>query len=65
MIERVVEEIRKRLGDYIYGEGETSLEEVVVDLLSKKSLTISIAESCTGGLISARLVNVPGVSEIF
>lgn len=65
MIERVVEEIRKRLGDYIYGEGETSLEEVVVDLLSKKSLTISIAESCTGGLISARLVNVPGVSKFF
>lgn len=65
MIEGVVKEIRKRLGDYIYGEGETSLEEVVVNLLLEKGLTISIAESCTGGLISARLVNVPGVSKVF
>ncbi|ACK41402.1 MULTISPECIES: competence/damage-inducible protein A [Dictyoglomus] len=65
MIEGVVKEIRKRLGDYIYGEGETSLEEVVVNLLLEKGLTISVAESCTGGLISARLVNVPGVSKVF
>lgn len=65
MIEKVVEEIRERLGDYIYGEGETSLEEVVVGLLMEKKLTLSVAESCTGGLISARIVNVPGVSKVF
>ncbi len=65
MIEEVIKEIKKRLGDYIYGEGETSLEEVVVNLLLEKSLTISVAESCTGGLISSRLVNVPGVSKVF
>ncbi|MFN3699216.1 MAG: competence/damage-inducible protein A, partial [Dictyoglomus sp.] len=65
MIEKVVEEIRERLGDYIYGEGETSLEEVVVGLLIERKLTLSVAESCTGGLISARIVNVPGVSKVF
>lgn len=65
MIEGVVKKIRERLGDYIYGEGDTTLEEVLVKLLIERSLTISIAESCTGGLISARFVNVPGVSKVF
>lgn len=65
MIEGVVKKIRERLGDYIYGEGDTTLEEVLVKLLIERSLTISVAESCTGGLISARFVNVPGVSKVF
>lgn len=65
MIESVVKKIRERLGDYIYGEGDTTLEEVLVKLLIERSLTISVAESCTGGLISARFVNVPGVSKVF
>ncbi len=40
-------------------------EEIVVELLLKKQLTITTAESCTGGLIGATLVNVPGVSSVF
>ncbi|MDO4265761.1 MAG: nicotinamide-nucleotide amidohydrolase family protein [Eubacteriales bacterium] len=40
-------------------------EEELVRLLSKKGLTISTAESCTGGLVSAKLVNVAGASEVF
>ncbi|MCT8975878.1 competence/damage-inducible protein A [Clostridium sp. CX1] len=59
------EEIRRRLGDNIYGEGETSLEEVIAKLLISKKLTISTAESCTGGLIASKLVNYPGVSSVF
>ena len=42
-----------------------SLEAEVVELLVKKKLTIAAAESCTGGLLSARLINVPGVSDTY
>lgn len=64
LIEPVIEEIKRRIGEYIYGEGETTLEEVVVKLLLEKNLTLSVAESCTGGMITSRLVNVPGVSKV-
>jgi len=65
LIEEVEKEIRKRLGDFIYGEGDITIEEVVVKLLIEKGITIAVAESCTGGMISARIVNVPGVSKVF
>ena len=42
-----------------------TLAEEVVKLLEKDSLTVTTAESCTGGLVAARLVDVPGVSEVF
>lgn len=45
--------------------GEESLEAEVVKLLKEYNLTVSTAESCTGGLIAGRLVNVSGVSEVF
>lgn len=57
--------IRERLGEYIYGMGEESLEMVVGNLLREKALKISIAESCTGGLISHRITNIPGSSNYF
>lgn len=65
LITPVENEIRERLGDSIYGEGETSLEEVIAKLLVSKNLTISTAESCTGGLIASKLVNYPGISSVF
>lgn len=65
LIEPVEREIRKRLGENIYGQDETSLEEVIAELLLSKNLTISTAESCTGGLIASRLVDYPGVSSVF
>lgn len=65
LIEPVEVQIRERLGANIYGEGETSLEEVVAKMLIKKNLTIATAESCTGGLLAGTLVNYPGVSEVF
>lgn len=64
LISPIEEEIKKRLGEYIYGEGEISLEEVVGKLLIERNLTISIAESCTGGMIISKLVNCPGISKI-
>lgn len=61
----VEEKIRKRLGINIYGTGETSLEEVVGEILLNKKMTLSSAESCTGGLVAAKLINYPGISNAF
>ena len=44
---------------------EISIEDIVCKLLLEKNLTISTAESCTGGLVSATLINYPGVSSVF
>ena len=59
------EEIKSILGEYIYGEGETSLDTVVAELLYKKKLSISTAESCTGGMVAATLISYPGISDVF
>lgn len=55
--------IRKRLGDMVYGKGEESLEGIVGALLRARGLSVAVAESCTGGLISHRLTNIPGSSD--
>lgn len=54
--------MRDRLGNFAYGEGDTSMEAVVGELLKQRRLTIATAESCTGGLIGHRLTNVAGSS---
>lgn len=62
----VGKEIKKALGDMIYSSKENeAMEEVVVRLLTKHELTVTTAESCTGGLVAARIVNVPGASDVF
>ena len=50
---------------YLISENGMSMEGVVVQLLKSKGLTLAIAESCTGGMISNRITNVPGASEVF
>lgn len=62
LIEPMEREIRNILGEDIYAVGETTLEDVVGELLVNKKLTISTAESCTGGMLSGRLINYPGIS---
>ena len=56
--------IRRRLGRYVFGADEETLEEIVVQILRRKRKTLCIAESCTGGLISDRLTDVSGASRI-
>jgi nicotinamide-nucleotide amidase len=63
--QRVVEAVVEHAKSYVYATSETSLEEVVGEMLMNKGLTIAAAESCTGGLISNRLTNVPGSSGYF
>jgi len=60
-----LEEASRRLGDAVYANSWRSMEEVVGDLLREKGYTLSTAESCTGGLLSARIVNAPGSSLYF
>ena len=61
----VLENVRTVLGDIIYGVDTDSLENTVVALLKERSLTLAAAESCTGGLLSKRLTDIPGVSSVF
>ena len=65
LIEPIEAEITKRLGQYIYGVGETPLEFVLGEILLKRNLTISTAESCTGGFLAGTLINYPGISSAF
>lgn len=61
----ILAELHHRFQDNIYTTlEEETLEEVVVKLLKSRGFTLSIAESCTGGLLSGRIVNVSGVSEV-
>ncbi|CAN5266008.1 competence/damage-inducible protein A [soil metagenome] len=64
-IEPVAGEILSRLGDYFFGEGTETLESAVGRLLREKGVTISLAESCTGGLLAKRLTDAPGSSAYF
>lgn len=57
-------EVRERLGPLVYGEGDTTLERVVSDLLRQRGLRLAVAESLTGGMLTSRIVGVPGASDI-
>lgn len=52
-------------GDHIIGEGDTQLAGSVIDLARQAKLSISCAESCTGGAIAAMLTQIPGASDVF
>ena len=65
LINPIVSEIQNRIGDYLYSVDDKNLEDVLVEDLIKKNLTISVAESCTGGMVSSTIINYPGVSSVF
>ena len=64
-IDKVRREIVGKIGNYYLGSDNVSLQEYVTGLLKKKKLTVSVAESCTGGLISKLLTDSPGSSTVF
>ena len=61
-LDHAVARATERLKKYIFGYDDATLEGIVAALLTEKGLTLSVAESCTGGLITDRLTNVPGSS---
>lgn len=65
LIEPAARQIYNSVGEYIYGEGDDSIEKVVFEKLKKAGLTIAFAESCTGGLLGGRFTSAPGASEVF
>lgn len=64
-LKRIENSLFEKIGDYIYGQNDDLLEELVGNLLVEKNLTIAVAESCTGGIISGRITNVSGSSKYF
>lgn len=66
LIRPVVRELERRFGKNIFSLSENvTLEQAVTILLWERNMTLSTAESCTGGAIAARIVNVPGASDVF
>ncbi len=63
-IEELAAALREALPGRIFSEDGRELPHVVVDLLRERGLTLALAESCTGGLLSARLTDVPGASAV-
>jgi len=57
--------LREELGELVFGVDGVGMEHAVADLLTARCLTLAVAESLTGGLVAARLVNVPGASSWF
>ncbi|MEC9485139.1 MAG: competence/damage-inducible protein A [Candidatus Izemoplasma sp.] len=64
-LEDVVKRFKKQFSQYIYGELDDTLESVVVRELIQQNRQLSLAESCTGGMIASRIVNVSGASKVF
>ena len=63
-VEALAGKLRDALGGAVYAEDERSLEEHVFEALRARGWTVAVAESCTAGLVAARLAEVPGVSEV-
>lgn len=61
----IIEEVKKRIGEYIYSEDGLELHEEVARLISASGMTIAVAESCTGGMLCSKFVSVPGSSNWF
>ena len=65
MIEPLKAELYNRFGQDIYAEDDTTMEAAVCNLLAERGLKLATAESCTGGMLAARIVDHPGASAVF
>ena len=63
ILDNIEEEICRELGEFVFSKREEALEETVSDIFKENSLTLAVAESCTGGLVSDLLTNVQGSSS--
>ena len=66
-VEKIVKKLYNRISEFIIGEDNDRIENTIYECLNsgEKPLTISTAESCTGGMIASKLIEVPGISENF
>jgi len=63
--EELAESLREHAAGHLFTEDERPVEELVLDACRTRALTLATAESCTGGLVAARLTSVPGSSDVF
>lgn len=63
-INKIVVKIKEKINDYIYGYDNIHIEELLVNSLIEKGLKVAICESCTGGLITSRIIRIPGASNV-
>lgn len=64
-VEAQIDAIKERIGEYIYSDNDEELVDVVTKKLLEREISISCAESCTGGLFAAQLTDVSGISSVF
>jgi nicotinamide-nucleotide amidase len=64
MLDAEEAELWPLIGQYVFGRDDQTMESVVLDLLREQGLTLAVAESVTGGLITSRLTDTPGTSEV-
>ena len=64
-VDAVIEEISEKVGKYIYSYDDEDLETVVAKKLLARNISVSACESCTGGLFSGALTELPGISKVF
>src|SRR5687768_4282849 len=65
LLGRAGDRLRERVGDRVYGEGAADLASIVIEQARAARLRIAVGESCTGGLLGARITAVPGSSDVF
>lgn len=65
LLDQAILKLRNSAGRYVYGEEGADLAEVVLSVCRKRGLRVAVAESCTGGMLGARLTAVPGSSDVF
>ncbi len=63
-VDAVADRLRDDLGRIVFGEDDDTMESVVLDLLRARGASLAVAESMTGGMITARLTDVPGSSDV-
>ena len=64
LISNMYERVKERVGEYIYGFGEEEMASVVCALLAQEKMTVAAAESCTAGMFTATLADIPGASAV-
>ncbi|MDH4140512.1 MAG: CinA family nicotinamide mononucleotide deamidase-related protein [Coriobacteriia bacterium] len=65
VVDSAADRVRSALGDHCFAEDGRSLAATVLDLMRREGMTLAVAESCTGGMLSTALTDVPGASDVF
>ncbi|MDA8414393.1 MAG: competence/damage-inducible protein A [Desulfobacteraceae bacterium] len=65
LLDPAVSLVRERLQEYVFSNGDRTIDEIIAELFIRKGMTLSLAESCTGGMIAQRITSISGSSRYF